>query len=202
LDAALRVFAELGYAGASVRVLAEAAGVNVATVHYHFGDKAGLYQTVVLRLHADLESALPQVGLALQRQGLEAVVLAALDFCAAHRDHVRLLQRHLLDQQELPPVVITAGAEPLLARAEGLLLAFHPGLRARSARFVLLAAIHLVVRFTLESPAQLATLMGVPEPELRAALTEELARLIRRLLLDSEGSAGSPPREEQAPNVD
>src|SRR5882762_8534622 len=43
IDAAMELFAEKGYEGASVRDLAAAAGVNVAAVSYHFGSKDALY---------------------------------------------------------------------------------------------------------------------------------------------------------------
>lgn len=42
--AALRLFAESGYQGASTRAICEAAGVNLAAIRYYFGDKSGLYR--------------------------------------------------------------------------------------------------------------------------------------------------------------
>ena len=44
LIAAMRLFAAHGYARASTREIALAAGVNVASISYYFGDKAGLYK--------------------------------------------------------------------------------------------------------------------------------------------------------------
>jgi TetR/AcrR family transcriptional regulator, regulator of cefoperazone and chloramphenicol sensitivity len=44
VDAALRLFAEQGFEKTSTRQIAQAAGVNIAAIHYHFGDKAGLYR--------------------------------------------------------------------------------------------------------------------------------------------------------------
>ncbi len=46
LLAALRLFAEKGFAKTSTRDIALAAGANVAAISYYFGDKAGLYRSV------------------------------------------------------------------------------------------------------------------------------------------------------------
>ena len=46
LQTGLRLFAQQGYSKTSTRELAEAASVNVASISYYFGDKAGLYRAV------------------------------------------------------------------------------------------------------------------------------------------------------------
>jgi AcrR family transcriptional regulator len=44
LAAAMRLFAEQGFAKTSTREIALAAGTNIASISYYFGDKAGLYR--------------------------------------------------------------------------------------------------------------------------------------------------------------
>lgn len=44
LQAAVRLFAEYGFAKASTRQIAAAAKVNIAAISYYFGDKKGLYR--------------------------------------------------------------------------------------------------------------------------------------------------------------
>ncbi|WP_240788577.1 CerR family C-terminal domain-containing protein [Ramlibacter henchirensis] len=44
LLAALRLFADQGFARTSTREIAQAAGANVAAIRYYFGDKEGLYR--------------------------------------------------------------------------------------------------------------------------------------------------------------
>jgi AcrR family transcriptional regulator len=47
LAAALELFAESGFEGASTRAIAERAGINLPAIQYYFGSKEGLYRAVV-----------------------------------------------------------------------------------------------------------------------------------------------------------
>ena len=47
IEAAGEVFAEEGYHGATVRQIISKADTNLGAINYHFGDKAGLYQSVL-----------------------------------------------------------------------------------------------------------------------------------------------------------
>ncbi len=44
IEAALKIFGDCGFEGASTRMLADAAGANLAAIPYHFGSKEGLYR--------------------------------------------------------------------------------------------------------------------------------------------------------------
>jgi AcrR family transcriptional regulator len=46
LEAAVEVFAEEGFRGATIQRICKLAGANIAAAHYHFGDKEGLYAAV------------------------------------------------------------------------------------------------------------------------------------------------------------
>jgi len=50
LDVAERLFAEHGFAGTSLRSVVREAEVNLASVHYHFGSKEGLFRAVVAHI--------------------------------------------------------------------------------------------------------------------------------------------------------
>jgi len=47
MEAAGKIFAEEGYSKATVRDICREAGANIAAINYHFGDKKGLYLTVL-----------------------------------------------------------------------------------------------------------------------------------------------------------
>jgi AcrR family transcriptional regulator len=65
LDAAITVFAETGYEGASTRHLAAAAGVNQPAIQYHFSSKEGLFAAVVEQIAQDLTARLGDANAAI-----------------------------------------------------------------------------------------------------------------------------------------
>jgi AcrR family transcriptional regulator len=59
LKAATELFAEKGFKAATTREIAASAGVNIASLHYHFRDKEGIYLKVVGRHIDALLEAVP-----------------------------------------------------------------------------------------------------------------------------------------------
>jgi AcrR family transcriptional regulator len=57
LDAAERLFADHGFRGTSVRAITDLAGVNLASVGYHFGSKADLLVAVIRRVVEPITAA-------------------------------------------------------------------------------------------------------------------------------------------------
>jgi AcrR family transcriptional regulator len=56
LAAAARLFADHGYAHVTIRDICDAARANIAAVNYHFDGKSGLYDEVVTRAIAAMQS--------------------------------------------------------------------------------------------------------------------------------------------------
>ncbi|WP_336207364.1 TetR/AcrR family transcriptional regulator [Nonomuraea sp. LPB2021202275-12-8] len=97
LKVATHLFAAHGYDGTSTRQIAEAAGLNIATVNYHVGGKRELYLAVMESAHqaerAALETAL---GCLPGREPVAAIhqlIDAYLDFCV-ERPEVPALWMH------------------------------------------------------------------------------------------------------------
>lgn len=57
LDAAEELFSHHGIYGVSIRDIADAAGVDTALLHYHFANKDGIYEAVLLRRAGEINSA-------------------------------------------------------------------------------------------------------------------------------------------------
>lgn len=63
IETAISAFGELGYEGASTRLLARRAGVNLPAIPYHFGSKEGLYRAAVDHIARYIEQQMAPVGL-------------------------------------------------------------------------------------------------------------------------------------------
>ena len=56
LETAIEVFADQGYDGASTRLLAERANVNLPAIQYYFGSKEGLYRAAIAHIAQFVEN--------------------------------------------------------------------------------------------------------------------------------------------------
>jgi TetR/AcrR family transcriptional regulator len=84
LEAAERVFAEQGFAGATTSAIARVAGVPKANLHYYFSTKEGLYRAVVERvLTAWLDAASSFDTSEDAREALSAYISAKMDLARA-----------------------------------------------------------------------------------------------------------------------
>lgn len=105
LQCALDVFAERGFAGAGVRDIASAAGVNHGLIRYHFKDKDGLWRAAVDflfdRLHHEMKEPEELKNLTngeRARRGFHRYV----HYCARHPEHARIMvQESIRDSSRL-----------------------------------------------------------------------------------------------------
>lgn len=136
LSAAARLFAEQGVAQTTTREICAAAGLNAGAIHYHFGDKDGLYRAVLAgpieALRAEL-AGFDAPGLPL-RDMLRQVLLPFMTD-DGDPDERAVMQLFLNEMQRPSPVftqVFRALITPLHQAMAGV-LARHIGLAAPDA---------------------------------------------------------------------
>ena len=106
LDAALRQFAERGYAGASIQAIASAAHVTKPAMYYHFGSKAGLFAAGAERTDHELMTSIRQVAAEATDLRRRLVgICAAIFRCGRVRPEVLVLAAQFtrISGKELPP---------------------------------------------------------------------------------------------------
>ncbi len=91
LATARTLFAERGLAATSTRAIAHRSGVNLALIHYHFGNKEGLYRRVVEMEIVDLHRLLAEF---FPGEVAPAEILPNIPRVTVrlHREHPHLLQ--------------------------------------------------------------------------------------------------------------
>jgi len=181
LDSAERLFGEQGYGATSLRHIIAQAGVNLASVHYHFGSKEELLDAVVVRKLTPINT-----------ERLALLAAAEAEAGAGSLPVEKFLEAFLR------PAVMRAGNDPEFCRLMGRL--HGEGLMAGIARknFQQLAERFLVglrrampgvsdeeaawrIHFMIGAMAQ--TMKGVPEyPGMPVVNVGDLELLLRRIL--------------------
>ncbi len=132
LAAAEEIFADYGYEGASVRAICSRAGVNVAGVNYHFGDKEHLYIETVKRAHSCMAHDLPHAeppGLT-PRQQLEGFIRGMVPqmHAPARPSAMKLMMREMAHPGKATGVVVDEFIRPLAYRLQQILRELLPHL--------------------------------------------------------------------------
>lgn len=131
LRVATQLFGERGYDAVTTRMIASAAGLNVATVAHHTGSKSDLYEAVFARLH-EHETAMLDAQLAgvddadvadpvRVRALLRDLVDAYVDVLAAEPAIAGLWSRRWLERSTSSDAVEERFARPLFDRVEAVL---------------------------------------------------------------------------------
>jgi len=135
LDAAERVFAERGYAGATTQAIAAAADIRKRMLFYYFRGKDVLYRAVLERvilnmiaIHEQFRNDPGPIGMGEAADGLVA-------FAAANLDALRLLHREIMDggphlaplaREHLGPLFARGAAEVERNMASGIFQSGDP----------------------------------------------------------------------------
>jgi AcrR family transcriptional regulator len=126
LLAALRLFAEQGYAKTSIRQIGHAANANVASVSYYFGNKAGLYRAVFWGQNGPMAEpgAAPGAVRGVPAFSLRCLferMLEPLKSGAQARLWIKLHRREMIEPTGLWQQKINQGMQPMHAALVGWL---------------------------------------------------------------------------------
>lgn len=119
IDKALKLFADHGYAGVSVRDIVEAVGITPGAIYHHFAGKQALYEIIVRHAFETVSAHL--VGDADDGTDPRAKLRAALNHFAhynfARSPEMRLIDRVLFEsgEQGLDPAGVVNGPRRALA---------------------------------------------------------------------------------------
>ena len=209
VQAATLLFAEHGYHGVSARQIADAVGLNIATVHYHTGGKRELYLSVVRRLYEQEQALVTGVldaqphdawtSPALLWPALTKLADALVAFLDQHPERARLYMRRWLEAaDEMTPVE----AELSLALHRPLLAVLERARQAGAIRADVDIALFLrsftwiLFSYFVTGPIDWQTWRGDPHAPaaldaFRAYLRDYLARML-----------GLPPDSTTTPRAD
>jgi AcrR family transcriptional regulator len=132
IDAAGRAFAERGFEGASVRDICSDAGVNIAAINYHFGDKQSLYvacleQAQCSESRQTLRAADPSLPPEARLHGFIRGMLAAQGDPDRPRWHNALMLREMAHPTTAAAAVLQRYIRPLADTLREILEQISPG---------------------------------------------------------------------------
>ncbi len=88
LAAARGVFGEYGFHGTTTRMIAKKVGIDISTLHYHWGDKKDLFEAVILDMNRDLGRELIEVEKSIHGRPLgermKIAIAMTTDYLFAH----------------------------------------------------------------------------------------------------------------------
>jgi len=178
LDAALPIFARLGYRAATVREICAAADVNIAAVNYHFGGKQALYDEVLTHAYVRLSST-PVPTLAEHgdpAQAMRAWVYWYVDRVIGHPADAtgQLMVHELADPTPALDALVSRGVQPVFDELRTIITALSP--RTPTPDDIARLALSVVGQCLIyrSGDALLQRLKGVPKRD-STAIAEHIA---------------------------
>lgn len=183
LEASVECFAKQGFAGTSTRTLAAAAGVNIATLAYHFKGKEGLYKAAIDTIYEEFFQVTPELDLSPEssvEKRVETAIRFAYGFSREHKTSVRLLIRHVIEHGHLPDQVHDEWLGKLMVHAEmaWTLLGLTPG---PDWRLKLLTFNHLIARYAITEAKDFGPFLDAEDPH--REVEDHLVRLAIKILI-------------------
>jgi len=187
LNAAIDVFADLGYEGATVREICGRAGANVNAVKYYFEDKRGLYIAALRHshagVHAQLMEAAPQEATPEER--LKWFITNTLRTMLARRGrdtHHLLLVRELTNPTEGTEEIVRMFIQPRFQMLCDTLREIAPHLPASRIRLLGYSVIGQCMHYKMAMPI---VQMLTPKAELKSYDADHLGDHIFDVMMAS-----------------
>lgn len=187
LGCASRLFSAGGFGETSMRDIAGAAQVSLATVHHYFGSKDELYRACLDAMYEELQALRGELTTKLTeatslREIIEQAVRATFRFAREHRAAVQLSMREVVDTGELPEERRTGMLLPFLDDGAAL-LAQLTGEPEAHVRLVLLSMNHLIARYALTTARELQVITKIKgEPRAERSIEDHLVDVALHLL--------------------
>jgi AcrR family transcriptional regulator len=176
LRAATELFAERGFHGTTIRDVAERAGANVASGHYHFGSKRDLYVEVLRATFAEVRAILAHGGVQPDQAALDRMSRAELQAFLERRIgvvlgsllgpppslHGTLMQREMLDPSDALPIVIAEFIAPMVEETAAIVRRLAPGMDDERVRWSVMSVMGQAIfyRFTMPASVRVLGLRG------------------------------------------
>jgi len=192
LAAAAKMFAEGGFEGTSLSLIAEHAGISPAALCHHFGSKRGLYDAVTDRIYRSLSELLGAIA---PQSAFEDVVSQVYGHAEAHRDEIRVLLGGIMERGGLDEHMRETHMLPLTSHV-AMRVAETYGATETNARHMLIVLSHLVARFVSNDPQDNAVALGVTgAAEARVVILELLTTTGRHLLFPNVATHLTPTKQ-------
>jgi len=196
LDAAEAAFADLGFAGASLRTIGTAIGMGNAALLHHYPDKRRLYAAVLTRIAAELEVALLPPN---QAEDLHRIAAAWLDWNLARPRAATLILRELLDNAARAERARSWPMQPLMRRVAAAARASARGAAAREDPMILAFQVIGAVAYICAGQRSIAAIMETEPAQVVSRLRAALRMQVDALTGATDPAwptPAQPPREE------
>ncbi|MCW5808062.1 MAG: TetR/AcrR family transcriptional regulator [Deltaproteobacteria bacterium] len=189
VSAAERLFATAGFHGTSIRDVARAARLPLATTVYHFARKEQLYAAVLEDIGDELVRALDgDEPAAAWPVRLDAFARALVGWTSRNPERVRLLLRALLDNPARVARASKLPLAPFLAKSAAIVEAAAAAGAIRAA-YPELVVLHLVgaASYVVAAWPTLERIVGAPRARRLAEANEDEALAFARTVLGLDG---------------
>lgn len=192
LHSALKLVADNGIEGTSIRDVAAGAKISLATVLHYYGSKDGLYEACIDAMYIELDP-LRAALFAAFRPGVAVEVLlsdavrTSVKFVRQHRTAHRILMRMIIDEGGMRAERREKWLKPFVEDTSAILAPLL-GLAPQRVRMTAQTLVHLAVRYSLHSAAELRIITGEEDDAaVLAAVEQHIVDIAHAMLL------GTPP---------